>query len=134
MKGFKDFIMRGNLIELAVAFIIGAAFATLVTAFTAIIIELLAMLGGAPNFDDWAPGGLTTIGPFLTALVAFLLMAFVVYFFIVKPYELAKRRYATKEEDAAPPEDVQLLKEIRDLLAAGGSRGTAAHLPPDTTV
>lgn len=134
MKGFKDFIMRGNLIELAVAFIVGAAFATLVTAFTAIIIELIAKLGGAPNFDEWTPGGLTTIGPFLTALVAFLLLAAVVYFFIVTPYEAAKRRYAKKEDDAAPPEDVQLLKEIRDLLAAGGSSGTAAHLPPDKTV
>lgn len=134
MKGFKDFIMRGNLIELAVAFIIGAAFATLVTAFTAIIIELIAKLGGAPNFDEWAPGGLKTIGPFLTALVAFLIIAAVVYFFVVTPYEAAKRRYAKKEEDAAPPEDVQLLKEIRDLLAAGGSTGTAAHLPPDKTV
>lgn len=135
MKGFKDFIMRGNLIELAVAFIVGAAFATLVTAFTAIIIELLAKAGGAPSFDDWTPGGLDTVGPFLTALVAFLLMAFVVYFFIVKPYELAKQRYARKEEDAAPDESTVLLREIRDLLSAGtGSSGTAAHLPPDTTV
>ena len=135
MKGFKDFIMRGNLIELAVAFIVGAAFAALVTAFTAIVVELLAKLGGAPNFDDWEPGGLTTVGPFLTALVAFLLMAFVVYFFIVKPYELAKQRYATKEEDAAPDENTLLLREIRDLLSDGtGSSSTAAHLPPDKTV
>lgn len=139
MKGFKDFIMRGNLIELAVAFIIGAAFATLVTAFTAIIVELLAVLGGAPNFDDWEPGGLTTVGPFLTALVAFLLMASVLYFLIVKPYELAKQRYAQKEEDAAPDESTVLLREIRDLLSAGtgsagtGSAGNAAHLPPDPT-
>jgi large conductance mechanosensitive channel len=140
VKGFKDFIMRGNLIELAVAFIVGAAFATLVTAFTAIVVELLAKLGGAPNFDTWRPGNLTTVGPFLTALFAFLLMAFVVYFFIVKPYELAKQRYARKEEDAAPDESTVLLREIRDLLAGGtgsrstGSTGTAAHLPPDTTV
>ena len=122
MKGFKDFIMRGNLIELAVAFIVGAAFATLVTGFTNVIIELLAKLGGSPNFDSFAPGGLTTIGPFLTALVAFLIIAAVVYFFIVTPYEAAKRRYAQAEEDAAPPEDVQLLKEIRDLLAGGANR------------
>ena len=85
MKGFRDFVMRGNLVELAVAFIMGAAFATVVTAFTKIIIELLAKAGGAPKFDDWQPGGLTTVGPFLTALVAFLLLAFIVYFFIVKP-------------------------------------------------
>ena len=75
MKGFKDFIMRGNLVELAVAFVIGAAFAAVVTAFTKIIVELLAKAGGAPNFDEWQPGGLVSVGPFLTALVAFLIMA-----------------------------------------------------------
>ncbi len=124
MKGFKDFVMRGNLIELAVAFIIGAAFATLVTAFTAVILELLTKAGGAPRFDDWAPFEMSSIGPFLTALVAFLLLAFVVYFLVVKPYEAAKRRFTTKEEDAAPNEDVQLLKEIRDLLAGGAAAPT----------
>ncbi|HET8768112.1 large conductance mechanosensitive channel protein MscL [Phycicoccus sp. M110.8] len=116
MKGFKDFIMRGNLIELAVAFIIGAAFAAVVTSFTKVIIELLAKAGGAPNFDKWQPGGLVSVGPFLTALVAFLIMAAVVYFFIVKPYEAVKARYAKAEEDAAPDEQVVLLREIRDAL------------------
>jgi large conductance mechanosensitive channel len=116
MKGFKDFVMRGNLIELAVAFIIGSAFAAVVTAFTKVIIELLAKAGGAPNFDDWRPGGLVSVGPFLTALVAFLIMAFVVYFFIVKPYEMAKARFSKTEEDAAPDEDIVLLREIRDAL------------------
>ena len=119
MKGFKDFVMRGNLIELAVAFIIGAAFAAVVTAFTKVIIEILAKAGGAPNFDKWQPGGLVSVGPFLTALVAFLIMAFVVYFFVVKPYEAAKSRFARSEEvDAAPDEDIILLREIRDSLQA----------------
>jgi large conductance mechanosensitive channel len=116
MKGFKDFIMRGNLVELAVAFVIGAAFAAVVTSFTKVVIELLAKAGGAPNFDKWHPGNLVSIGPFLTALVAFLIMAAVVYFFIVKPYEIAKARYGKVEEDAAPDESVVLLKEIRDAL------------------
>ncbi len=117
MKGFKDFILRGNLIELAVAFIIGAAFAALVTAFTKVVMELLAKAGGAPNFDEWQPWGMTTIGPFLTAAFAFLIMAFVVYFFIVKPYELAKEKFVrSEEEDAAPNADTVLLTEIRDAL------------------
>jgi large conductance mechanosensitive channel len=117
MKGFKDFVMRGNLVELAVAFDIGAAFAAVVTAFTRVIIELLAKAGGAPNFDKWQPGGLVSVGPFLTALVAFLIMAAVVYFFIVKPYEAAKGRFSrAEEEDAAPNEDIVLLREIRDAL------------------
>ena len=116
MKGFKDFVMRGNLIELAVAFIMAAAFAAVVTAFTKFIIELLAKAGGAPNFDSWKPGGLQTVGPFLTALVAFLIMAAVVYFFIVKPYELAKARFMAPEPEAEPEEEILLLREIRDSL------------------
>ena len=115
MKGFKDFIMRGNLVELAVAFIIATAFAAVVTAFTAIVLEALAKAGGAPNFDEWAPGGFTTVGPFLTALVAFLILAFVVYFFIVKPDEAAKSRFAKTQEEAVA-EELALLREIRDSL------------------
>ncbi len=116
MKGFKDFLFRGNLIELAVAFIIGGAFATVVTSFTKIIIELLAKAGGAPNFDGWAPGGLTSVGPFLTALVAFVLLAAIVYFGIVLPYETARARMK-KVDDPAAPTSEELLVEIRDLLA-----------------
>ena len=117
MKGFKDFIMRGNLVELAVAFIIATAFAAVVTAFTAIVLEALAKAGGAPNFDEWAPGGFTTVGPFLTALVAFLILAFVVYFFIVKPYEAAKSRFTKAVEDGEViAEELVLLREIRDAL------------------
>ena len=119
MKGFKDFIMRGNLIDLAVAFIIGGAFATVVTSFTKIIIELLAKAGGAPNFDAWAPGGLTSVGPFLTALVAFLILAATVYFAIVLPYEKLRGALArpAADEPAAPTSE-DLLTEIRDLLKA----------------
>ena len=119
MKGFRDFVLRGNLIELAVAFIIGAAFAALVTAFTKVIMELLAKAGGAPNFDEWQPWGMTTIGPFLTAVFAFLIMAFVVYFFIVKPYESAKARMFPAEPDADTVDpNTELLTQIRDSLRA----------------
>lgn len=119
MKGFRDFVFRGNLIELAVAFIIGGAFASVVEAFTRIIIELLAKAGGAPNFDAWQPGGLTSVGPFLTVLVAFVIMAAVVYFLLVKPYELFQA-HTKKSEGAvevAAPTTEELLTEIRDLLA-----------------
>lgn len=117
MKGFKDFLMRGNLVDLAVAFVIGGAFATVVTAFTKIVIEMLAILGGAPNFDKWAPGGLTSVGPFLTALVAFVIIAAVIYFGVVKPYELVQARTKKAEEaPAAAPTSEELLAEIRDLL------------------
>lgn len=117
MKGFKDFLMRGNLIDIAVAFVIGTAFAAVTTAFTQIVVELLAKLGGAPNFDQWQPLGLTSIGPFLTALVAFVIMAFVVYFGIIVPYERIKNLTAKPaEEEAAEATTAELLTEIRDLL------------------
>lgn len=117
MKGFRDFILRGNLIELAVAFIIAAAFAALVTAFTNVVLEAIAKAGGAPNFDEWQPGGFTTVGPFLTALFAFVLMAAVVYFFIVKPYTAAKERYFPDEPEAETVDpNTELLREIRDSL------------------
>lgn len=116
MKGFKDFVMRGNLVELAVAFIIAAAFATVVKAFTDVILSLIGKIGGKPDFNSIRPGGVP-IGAFLTALVAFLIVAAVVYFLVVTPYEKAKKRYARAEVDAAPNEDVVLLTEIRDLLA-----------------
>ncbi len=118
MKGFKDFILRGNLVELAVAFVIGGAFATVVTSFTKIIVELVAKAGGAKNFDDWQPGGLLSVGPFVTALFGFLLIAAVVYFFVVKPYERAKAHFGTPAE-AAASDEVVLLTEIRDALRRG---------------
>ena len=121
MKGFRDFVLRGNLIELAVAFIIGAAFATVIAAFTKLILVAIGKAtGGADfNFDDWQPGGWSTVGPFLTALIAFLIMAFVVYFFIVKPYEKAKDKFFPAEPDAETIDpNTELLREIRDELRA----------------
>lgn len=122
MKGFKDFVLRGNLVELAVAFVIAAAFATVVKAFTDVLLSLIGKIGGKPDFNSIRPGGVP-VGAFLTAAVAFLILAAVVYFFVVKPYEVAKSRFVRSPEvDAAPNEDVVLLKEIRDLLAGGATR------------
>lgn len=122
MRGFRDFVLRGNLVELAVAFVMGAAFNDVVTALTRIMVELVAKAGGSPNFDAWQPGGLTTVGPFLTALVAFLLMALVVYVAIVRPYQAAKGRLF-REELAAEQvdESVELLRDIRDTLRHGAA-------------
>ena len=123
MKGFKEFIMRGNLIQTAVAFIIGTAFAAVVSTFTNVILSLIALvLGGRePNFDNWAPGGIP-VGTFLTALISFLMVAAVVYFAIVKPMNaLEARRKKGQEDEGLPPTEADLLTEIRDLLA--GKRG-----------
>jgi large conductance mechanosensitive channel len=131
MTGFKAFILRGNLVELAVAFIMGAAFATVVTTFTAVILGFVSKLfGGSPNFDnielfkeDGVAGTGIPIGTFLTALIAFLILAAVVYFFVVVPYTKAKEKFFPTTEPDGTPEDIALLTEIRDLLArnAGGT-------------
>ena len=119
MKGFKDFVLRGNLVELAVAFIMAAAFATVVMALVDVIMDLVGKAGGTPDFSNYEPGGVS-IGAFLTALISFLVLAAVVYFFIVTPYTKAKAHMDRNREamTEAAPDDVRLLTEIRDLLAS----------------
>ena len=111
MTGFKNFILRGNLVELAVAFIMATAFAAVVTAFTAIVLDLIGKVGGTPNFSAYTPNGVH-VGAFLTAVITFLVIAAVVYFFIVVPYTKAKERWFPSPEPGTP-EDVKLLQEIR---------------------
>jgi len=120
MSGFKNFILRGNLIELAVAFVMGTAFASVVTATVALIMGLVGKIGGEPDFSRWKPYGLL-VGAWLTALVSFLVIAGVVYFLIVVPYTRAKERFFPAEATGTPA-DVAVLEEIRDLIASG--RGT----------
>jgi large conductance mechanosensitive channel len=123
MTGFKNFILRGNLVELAVAFIMGLAFAAVVTATVTLIMDIIGKVGGTPNFSSYAPGGVS-VGAWITALISFLILAAVVYFLVVMPYTKAKERYFPSEEPGEPA-DVALLTEIRDLLASrqGGTTG-----------
>lgn len=118
MQGFKDFIMRGNLIELAIAFIMGAAFSTVVTAFTNIVLSLISLvLGGPPNFDSYAPGGVP-VGAFITQLISFLIVALVVYYGLAKPaMSYRDRTRKTESEEAVELTELDLLTDIRDLLA-----------------
>ena len=112
MSGFKNFLLRGNLVELAVAFIMAASFAAVVTAFTAWLTSLI------PSTDDLFDGTqLGDLGFFINALIAFVILATVVYFLVVLPYTKAKERYFPAE-DTGTPADVALLEEIRDLLRA----------------
>jgi large conductance mechanosensitive channel len=122
MTGFKNFILRGNLVELAVAFIMAAAFAAVVTATVGMIMDLIGKLGGTPDFSSYSPGGIS-VGAFLTALISFLVIAAVVYFFVVMPYTKAQEKYFPKEE-VGTPDDILLLQEIRDLLAQRNASGT----------
>ena len=127
MTGFKNFILRGNLVELAVAFIMAAAFAAVVTATVELIMGLIGKIGGQPNFKGWEPGGLP-FGAWVTAVISFLIIAAIVYFLIVKPYTAAKDRFFPAEETGVPA-DVALLEEIRDLLRAqqGGQTGQTGY-------
>ncbi|MFE6649427.1 MscL family protein [Nocardioides sp. NPDC057772] len=114
MDGFKKFLLQGDLIKLAVAFIMGGAFATVVTATVDIIMDLIGKLGGTPNFSNYEPYGIS-LGAWLTAVVAFLIMAAVVYFMIVKPYTAAKERFFP---DPDPGEtEIDILKQIRDSIS-----------------
>lgn len=124
IQGFKEFISKGNVLDLAVAVIIGAAFAPIVTAITDVIMGIIGALVGQPNFDSvlaFSINGSDPIQPgtIITALVNFLLVAAAVYFAIVLPMNKLKERNAVEEaeEEAEPSEDVKLLTEIRDLLA-----------------
>ena len=132
LKGFKEFIMRGNIVDLAVAVVIGTAFVALVTAFTeAFINPLLVAAGGGEVAQGLGvqirSGNAATfidVGGFITACITFLITAAVVYFFIVVPMtKLQEMRARGQEpEPEAVPEDVLVLKEIRDLLAGRGTR------------
>jgi large conductance mechanosensitive channel len=131
LKGFKDFIMKGNVVDLAVAVIIGTAFGAVVNSLVEnILMPLIAALFGSPNFDSFA---LITIngvdikfGVFLTVLVNFLIVASAIYFLVVMPMNhlIARRnaRLDIKEEVAVDPQ-IALLTEIRDALTARPTGG-----------
>jgi large conductance mechanosensitive channel len=127
VKGFRDFIMRGNLIEIAVAFVIGGAFATVVTATVAIIMDVIGKVGGTPNFSGYQPGGVH-VGGWITAVIAFVVLAAVVYFLIVVPYNKLQERISRGKETAPPAPDIALLTEIRDLLAGGPGRESPVEM------
>lgn len=118
MKGFKDFLMRGNLVEIATGLIIATSFAAVVTAFTDLLTSTISkVFGGPPQIGDVNIGGVN-IGPFINALIAFVLMAAIVYFFVIKPYQKMRERFVAQEEETTE-ESVELLREIRDSLKGG---------------
>ena len=123
MTGFKNFILKGNLVELAVAFIMGLAFAAVVTATVTLIMDIVGKFGDQPDFSNYQPGGVS-VGAWITALISFLVLAAVVYFFIVVPYTKAKERYFPADEPGTPA-DIELLTQIRDLLAGTQSGAKA---------
>ncbi len=117
MKGFKDFLLRGNLIELAVAFIMAAAFAKVVTAMVDVILSLVGKVGGARDFSQYKPSGVP-VGVFISAVITFVILAAVVYFLIVLPYNKAVEFRNRDVKVEADPTELELLVQIRDELRA----------------
>ncbi len=119
LEGFKKFIMRGNVIDLAVGVIIGGAFGAIVNSLVAdILTPLIGLIFGSPDFSALKLGPLN-IGKFINALVSFLMIAFALYFFVVTPMNKLQEMSKKPEAPAAPagpPEEIVLLREIRDAL------------------
>jgi large conductance mechanosensitive channel len=122
LKEFKDFLMKGNIVELAVAFVMGVVFAALVGSLVAdLVMPIIAMIIGKPDFS-----GLTfTIndavfryGNFLTELIRFVATGAAVFFFVVKPMQMAMARFKKPEEDAGPSDEERRHQELLAALRA----------------
>lgn len=140
LKGFRDFVMRGNIVDLAIAVVIGTAFAKVVDTLVSSIVQpiLNALPGVSVNGLSYTIRGgalasKTTISfaAIINAIIVFALTAAVVYFLFVVPLAKAQRLRATGQvaEPEAVPEDTLLLREIRDALGARPSDGTAGPTP-----
>ncbi len=133
MRQFRDFLLRGNVVDLAIAVVVGAAFGAVISALVAdIITPLIAAIGGQPDFGALAfriNGSRFGYGDFLNTVISFVVISAAVFFLVVRPVSaLMERRKAGLEPEAeAVPEDVVLLGEIRDLLREG--RGGSPSRP-----
>jgi len=118
IKEFRDFLMRGNLVELAVAFVMGLAFAALITSFVDdLIMPIVAMIMGEPSFNDLTftiNDAVFRYGAFLTAAITFVSTAAAIFFFVVKPANALKSRFETPQEAAVSDEE----RRHQELLAA----------------
>jgi large conductance mechanosensitive channel len=118
LKEFRDFLMRGNLVELAVAFVIGLAFAALVTSFVDdLIMPIVAMIFGKPDFSDLTftiNDAVFRYGAFLTALITFITTAAAIFFFVVKPMNALMARMSKPTEEEVTDEE----RRHQELLTA----------------
>jgi large conductance mechanosensitive channel len=115
IREFRDFLMRGNLVELAVAFVIGLAFAALITSFVDdLLMPIVAMIIGKPDFSDLTftiNDAVFRYGAFITALITFVSTAAAIFFFVVKPFDTLRSRM-TKPEEAAVDDDERRHQEL----------------------
>ena len=141
LKEFREFILRGNLVDLAVAVVIGTAFTALVTAFvTNIVTPIIAAIGGKPDFSDLRftiNGSEFGYGAFINALIAFLIIAAVVFFFVIKPVNLLMARFQPDTAVDVPdarlpgvPERHPVRGDALRVLHGAGAGGPAAAAAP----
>lgn len=137
LKGFKDFLLRGNVVDLAVAVVVGTAFVSIVTAFTTNIINpLIAALGGSNEYG-WgfritsSAETFINIGAVITAVINFAIIAAVVYFVLILPVNTVKKRFVSQPEKELS--DVDVLVQIRDILAGGTEAGRKISTSADDT-
>ncbi len=120
IKGFRDFLLRGNVVDLAVAVVIGAAFAALINSLVAdVLTPIIGAIIGKPDFSSLSftiHGSQFNYGNFLNALIAFLSVAAAIFFFVIKPMNTLNRLSGAATEEQAS--EIELLTEIRDELRA----------------
>ena len=120
LKEFRAFMLRGNIIELAVAIVIGAAFGALVTSLVAnLLTPIVAAIIGKPDFSNLTfaiNGSVFHYGSFLNALIAFVSIAAAVFFFVVRPVDALQRRMGIEKPQDGRSDEATLLEEIRDIL------------------
>jgi large conductance mechanosensitive channel len=118
LKEFRDFLLRGNILELAVAFVIGLAFAAVVNSFVNdLIMPVIAMIIGKPDFSDLTftiNDAKFRYGAFITSVIQFVAIAAAVFFLVVKPVNALLRRYRSPAEEGMPDEE----RRHQELLAA----------------
>ncbi|MGF7239164.1 MAG: large conductance mechanosensitive channel protein MscL [Frankia sp.] len=130
-SGFKTFLMRGNVVDLAVALVIGTAFTAVIKSFVAnLLTPLIAAIGGEPDFSKLSfkiHHSTFTYGAFVNDVIAFVVVAAAIYFIVVLPIakanEFRHRGDQPAEDEPAISDEARLLTEIRDLLAAGREIG-----------
>lgn len=134
IKEFKEFISKGNVVDLAVAVIIGAAFALIVTAFVQnLLMPIVGIFGGKPTFDDYTltiNNSVIRYGTLIAAIVNFLIIAFAVFIVVKAINKMQDMRQSEEEKEADEATELELLTEIRDLLQAGAGTGPGAGQAP----
>ena len=122
LKEFKEFLMRGNLVELAVAFVIGAAFAALINSLVSnLVMPIVAMIIGKPDFSGLSftiNDAVFRYGAFLNDAITFLATGAAVFFFVVKPMQMAMARLRKPAEEAGPSDEERRHQELLAALKA----------------